>query len=140
MNFRKMICFVVLGTIIFSANAVIADEKMQTDKRGRKAKRHAKRIEHLEKELLLSETQKAEINTIYENSGQEAKTIMTEAKEKIKAIKETADGKIIAVLNPEQQKKYAQMKEKRKKNKSKSKAEKVKRLKDQIRKLEDQDK
>ncbi|WP_287963308.1 hypothetical protein [Alcanivorax sp.] len=63
-----------------------------------------KMVEHMTKKLELTESQSAELSTIFKEQGEKRKSLHDETQEKINAL-----------LTPEQQEKLKQMKEKREK-------------------------
>ncbi len=93
-------------------------EKEQAKGRGEMGERIKERIDELSKKLELTEQQKKDVKPIFENEMKEMRTLRgdlsltpEQRREKTKAIRQTTKESINKILTPEQQKKFAGMKE-----------------------------
>ncbi|EKF74238.1 hypothetical protein A11A3_09570 [Alcanivorax hongdengensis A-11-3] len=106
---------VLIATLLVASSAVMAapaPDDMPPPHEGRM-------MEHMSKKLELTDQQQAQIQAIFKAQG-----------EKMKALHTETESKINGVLNAEQQKKFAEMKEKRKARMEKWREKHQKRMQD----------
>lgn len=113
-------------TILIALMAIVATSTVVAQEVSEKKERHnrdgEKRIERqmkrLDKKLALTDEQKAQIKDYYTEFDNLKKARMEQMRQQEEADRKALDGKIQSILTPEQQSKYAEMKEKEKEMKT----------------------
>ena len=110
---RKLITLTTAAALAVGAAVTMNAHPAEHGERGghghRKMFRMGMGLEHLTKNLDLTDTQKAQVQPIVEQAKPQIRQIHQEAKAKSKAVMDNAAAQIRPLLTPEQQKKFDAM-------------------------------
>ncbi|MDD5491582.1 MAG: hypothetical protein PHV60_02740 [bacterium] len=122
---KKLLAVIIVGIFVLGSGLAVAKEApvdnpgVPDQKMGQQREDwQAKRLERLSKELNLTAEQKEKVAGIFKESDAKIKAVMEKAKEDLNTIRDTGGKQIMAILTPEQARKFDEMNAERQKKMS----------------------